>query len=149
MRNVVKMASKLPLFAAKSQKSPRPPSTVTKYSVTILWLAWVASVYLAWGLNQTIFVQKKKLLLIHSSQQNLGCVSGSQGRREPNVGPRSAQILGISGFICYKTEKKYVTIISRFWSPKKEGLQGETARFFLDLRWSPKKKIFDFPQTDL
>ena len=49
---------KIIFFAAKSQKTQ---STIIMYLVTMprLWYAWVASLGLAQGLNQIIFVQKK------------------------------------------------------------------------------------------
>ena len=138
------MASKSLFFAAKTQKY-QAPSTVTKYSVTRL--SCISLFCMGPKLDNFC---GKNLLLIHSSQQNLGCVSGSQGRREPNVGPGSAQILGISGFICYKTEKKYGTIMYlRILISKKKVFKAKWHNFLRILRRSPKKKIFDFSQTDL
>ena len=52
--------------------------------------------------------------------------TGRQGRREPNVGPRSAQILRISSFVNSETEGEYATVLSGFDGispPKKRSLR--------------------------
>ena len=81
-----KMALKLLFFCCKITKlaqrlgasppDPRPQLLVCAYLVIMphLWHAWVASVSLARGLNQTSFVQNKKLLVL-PSLQNSGCVT--------------------------------------------------------------------------
>ena len=45
----------------------------------------------------------------------------TQGRREPNEGPGSAQILGISGFVNSKTDGENATSFVKIlkWSQKK------------------------------
>ena len=66
-----------------------------------------------------------------------------QGPREPNVGPGSAQILSIYGFVYFKTEEENATIFSGFWcylkKRKRFSRQNATifSGFWCDLR---KKK---------
>ena len=71
-----------------------------------------------------------------------------QGRREPNVGPRPAQILRISGFVNSKTDGENATVLSGFWCDlkKKRSRKNVTvfSRFWSDL----KKKVFGLPHTD-
>ena len=73
MWNVIKMALKSLLFAAKSQNCPaaggsalRPLSTVTEYSETMPRLrhTWAASIRSARGINQAILGQKKTFGLL-------------------------------------------------------------------------------------
>ena len=73
------------------------------------------------------------------------------GRREPNVGPGSAQILGISDFVNSKKEEEKATIFYGFNvnSKAKKRLLGKMPQFSPDFDVISKKKFFDVPQTDL
>ena len=55
------------LRPSSGNSTSRPPSTVITCLVTMprLWHIWVASVFLARGQNQAIFVQKKKYILVY------------------------------------------------------------------------------------
>ena len=65
----------------------------------------------------------------------------NQGRPEPNVGPESAQILGISSFVNSKTDGENATSFLRvlMWSPEKKNLQEKMPQFSQDFDVISKK----------
>ena len=68
--------------------------------------------------------------------------SDAQGPREPRVGPGTAQISRISGFVQSKAGKENGTLFSGFSSDfrKKKVSTGIETVFLSKFRWSPKKK---------
>ena len=63
-----------------------------------------------------------------------------QGLREPNVGPGSAQITRISGFVNLKTDGENATVFSGLSCDlKKKGLQGKIPQFSQDFDVISKK----------
>ena len=68
-------------------------------------------------------------------------VTKCQGRRKPRMGPGTAKILHIFGFVQSKRSKENGTIFSGFSSDlEKKGLCGEMAQFSPDFQVISKKE---------
>ena len=109
---------------------------------------------------------------LHKMGQNrVLCRGEEQGRRKPNVGPRSAQILRVSGFVNSKKDGENASVLSGFscdFPLQKKGLQGKMPPFsqdfgvisekkkssrknatvFSKISCDLKKKVFGLPHTD-
>ena len=70
-----------------------------------------------------------------------GICNSYTGAPEPNVGPGSAQILSISGFVNSKTNGENATVLFGFGCDlQKKGLQGKMPQFFQDFDMIPPQK---------